>query len=158
MKPVRRDLYSASEVARLSGATLRSVRYWALTGILQPTSDSDRAGTGTHRAFTREEIVVACVVRYFSDKGLQIGQLAPLSQTVRFIFFAPDAFPFLRAAIRDEQPIYLSITDSGTIKLSDDSTIKDESLKQFTEMTTAVPGFSAVLLNAVFAPLRTEWL
>jgi DNA-binding transcriptional MerR regulator len=151
-------LYTASEVAGLSGSTQRTIRYWGLVGILQPTADSTNSGTGVHRTFTREECVVACVVRYFGDKGLQVGQLMPLSHNVRFTFFTPNASPFLRAAIRDEQRIYMTMTDTGSIRLSDEAEIRDVATKLLTEMSEAVPGFIGVLLNAVFAPLRAEWI
>jgi DNA-binding transcriptional MerR regulator len=107
-------LYSASDVARLSGAPLRAVRYWALTRVLEAAPESDRAGTGKHRQFSKQEVLIACVVQYFSSRGLQVGQLTNISKTLRAAILSDEwTLDCLNGAIRDDFKVYMILLDSG---------------------------------------------
>ena len=107
-------MYSAADVARLSGAPLRTVRYWALSRVLEAEPESDRAGTGKHRQFSKQEVLIACVVQYFSSRGLQVGQLTSISETLRAALVSDEwSLDCLNGAIRDEFRVYMSLPDSG---------------------------------------------
>ena len=66
-------MFFNSDVARLSGAPMHTIRYWAQTHVLEAVRD--QTGTGHHRQFSREEVVIASVVQYFSSRGLQVEHL-----------------------------------------------------------------------------------
>jgi hypothetical protein len=107
-------LYSASDVARLSGAPLRAVRYWALTRVLEAAPESDRAGTGKHRQFGKEEVLIACIVQYFSSRGIQLGLLTDISKMLRAAILADEwTIDCLSGAIRDEFRVYMTVQDQG---------------------------------------------
>jgi len=44
---------------------------------------TDRAGTGTHRQFSREEAIVACLVHGFALHQIAIGELMDISRAIR---------------------------------------------------------------------------
>lgn len=179
-------MYSASDVSRLAGAPLRSVRYWALTRVLEAVPSSDRAGTGHHRQFSREEVIIACIVQYFSTKGLQVGQLTKISKTLREEIFTDDvSVGYLNSAIRDEFKVFMIVPDAGWItffgrgitdKVDKETRIFSDKEKVagmlirgpadavdqevagiFRWVTNENPGFIALLLNGCFSRLRSEW-
>jgi len=184
-------LYSASDVARLSGAPLRTVRYWALTRVLEAAPESDRAGTGKHRQFSKQEVVIACIVQYFSSRGRQIGQLTDISKTLRAALLSDEwSWDCLNGAIRDAFKVYMVLPDLGLeygwISLYSTSppihngsplsqaivatingvaktvmVIRSATTAElagiFWRMTNENQGVDAVLLNACFSRLRSEW-
>jgi hypothetical protein len=107
-------LYSASDVARLSGAPLRSVRYWALTRVLEAEPESDRAGMGHHRKFGKVEAIIACIVQYFSSRDLQVGYLTVISKRLRAALLGDEwALDCLRGAIRNDFKVFMVVPDQG---------------------------------------------
>ena len=177
------SLYSASDVARLSGAPLRTVRYWALTRVLEAAPESDRAGTGKHRQFSKQEVLIACIVQYFAVKGLQVGHLTKISKTFReSILTDAVAVSCLDGAISNAFKVFMIVPDwhrGGWITLCSERSISeiimgaDQGGKKVAALilpTTAEelagifrqandenPGFIAVLLNGCFSRLRQEW-
>jgi hypothetical protein len=110
-------LYSTSDVARLSGAPLRSVRYWALTRVLEAEAESDRAGMGHHRKFSKEEVIIACIVQCFSLRGLQgpgVGPLTTIAKYLRNAILADERMlECLSGAIRNDFRVYMTVQDEG---------------------------------------------
>jgi hypothetical protein len=151
------EFYTASDVARLSGATLRSIRYWALTQVLEATPESDRAGTGKHRQFNREEIVIACIIQYFAERGLQVGQLTSLSRVIRGHFAIVGIQNSVKDAIRNDAKLYMIVPDRGGIALISEKFLPGNCDQSFLSLTNESPGFIAVLLNGLFSRLRSEW-
>lgn len=153
------EFYSASDVARLSGATLRSVRYWALTQVLQATPDSDRAGTGKHRQFSPDEVVIACILNYFAGKGLQVGELGAISNAIREVSrrTGHSIIWDMGAAIKDDDKLYMIIKDGGGYILMSGRILAVNCEGLFTSLNNQTPGFIAVLLNGLFSRLRSEW-
>jgi DNA-binding transcriptional MerR regulator len=101
-----------SDVARLSGAPMHTIRYWAQTHVLEAVRD--QTGTGHHRQFSREEVIIACVIQYFSSRGLQVGQLTNISKTLRAAILSDEsALACLNGAIRDDFKVYMIAPDLG---------------------------------------------
>jgi hypothetical protein len=46
-------------------------------------SSTDRAGTGTHRRFSRDEAIIACILHGFALHQIAIGELIVISDAVR---------------------------------------------------------------------------
>ncbi|MHC2334471.1 DNA-binding transcriptional MerR regulator [Bradyrhizobium sp. USDA 4454] len=80
------DLYSLADLARITGAKRRSIQLWADAGVIVPEGDTDRAGTGTHRKFSRDEAIIACLIHPFAARQIAIGELIAISKSVRQSF------------------------------------------------------------------------
>jgi hypothetical protein len=110
-------LFSPSDVARLSGAPLRSIRYWALTRVLEAEPESDRAGMGHHRKFSKEEVIIASIVQCFALRGLQgpgVGPLTTISKYLRTAIRADERMlDCLSGAIRNDFKVYMTVQDEG---------------------------------------------
>jgi len=75
--------YSLADLTKLTGAKRRSVQLWAEAGVIQAKRETERAGTGTHRRFSRREAIIACIVKVFADGRVSIGVLKAIAQAVR---------------------------------------------------------------------------
>jgi DNA-binding transcriptional MerR regulator len=106
-------LYSSSELARLSGAPLRAVRYWSLCRLLVAAPESDRAGTGKHRQFNEQEVLIASVIQAFASQGLPLGLLTDISKTLRAALLSDEwAMDCLKGAIHGDFRVYMVVADS----------------------------------------------
>ena len=74
---------SLSEVTRLTGAKSRSIQLWADAGILQPHEETRGAGTGTHRLFPKEEVIIAALLIPLASLGVQKRWLHLFADVVR---------------------------------------------------------------------------
>jgi hypothetical protein len=75
--------FALADLARVTGAKRRSLQLWADAGVIMADSLTDRAGTGTHRRFSRDETIIACVIRAFASHQIAIGELIEISKGVR---------------------------------------------------------------------------
>jgi DNA-binding transcriptional MerR regulator len=80
---VRNVDFALADLARITGAKRRSLQLWADAGVIVAESQTDRAGTGTHRRFSRDEAIVACIIRAFASHQIAIGELLDISRAVR---------------------------------------------------------------------------
>jgi hypothetical protein len=78
MKP-----YSLADLARITGAKPRSVQLWADAGVVKAIPETERAGSGTHRQFTRDEAMIACIVAAFAERKVAIGGLIEIGEAIR---------------------------------------------------------------------------
>ena len=76
--------YTLADLARVTGAKRRSLQLWADSKIIIAHGGTDRAGTGTHRRFSRREAIVACVIHAFALHQIAIGELFRIALVVRF--------------------------------------------------------------------------
>jgi hypothetical protein len=95
--------YTLADLERVTGAKRRSLQLWADAGVIKAMKGTNRAGTGTHRTFSREEAIVACVVYAFALHQIAIGELLSISTKVREALHsrkgrAPTADEYKRAA------------------------------------------------------------
>jgi hypothetical protein len=152
-------LYSLSDVARLSGASKRSIQYWALTRVLETLPETDRAGTGKHRNFSREEVVIACVINALSQKGLQVGRLTFIAKGFRHAYLQVKHLrETVEGAILNDDRVFLTVTQAGHVHLLSDKHSKTRDLFEiFSETSEDMPNIDILLLNGCFANLRPEW-
>lgn len=75
--------FSLADLTALTGAKRRSVQLWAEAGVLQADLSTERAGTGVHRRFARDEAMVALLVAPFADLRVSIGMLKLLGDQFR---------------------------------------------------------------------------
>jgi hypothetical protein len=77
------DGYSLKDLVEITGAKRRSIQLWADAGIIRALPSTERAGTGVHRLFTREEAIVACVIHAFALRQISIGELQFIAGSIR---------------------------------------------------------------------------
>jgi hypothetical protein len=75
--------YTLADVVRMSRAKRRSVQLWADAGIIRAYGITERKGTGTHRQFARDEIIIASIINVFSQRQVAIGELQRLGTAIR---------------------------------------------------------------------------
>ncbi|RVD21015.1 hypothetical protein [Mesorhizobium sp. M4B.F.Ca.ET.017.02.2.1] len=101
--------YSLSDLTKITGAKRRSVQFWAECGAILADKDTERAGTGTHRRFSRDEAMVSCVIAYFAQMHVELPQLTDLA--AKFREMLPGIRHFVEQAISDEMVVYLIVQD-----------------------------------------------
>lgn len=79
----RRAEYTVTEIARIAGAKPRSVQHWAASGILLPSPQTDRQGTGTARRFEGDEVVIACLMQPLLERQISIGEMLGIAFVIR---------------------------------------------------------------------------
>ncbi|MCK1330273.1 hypothetical protein IVB57_18260 [Bradyrhizobium sp. CW9] len=96
--------YTLSDLSRAAGARPRSVQLWADAGIIKAASATDRAGSGTHRRFSRQEVIIACIVAAFAEQKIAIGGLTQIANRLRALSELRDRtqgkIDFLEEALR----------------------------------------------------------
>jgi hypothetical protein len=75
--------YSLADVVNISGGKRRSVQLWAEAGAIRAFSRTDRRGTGTHRRFSRDEVIIACCLNGLARRQVGIGELARIGKALR---------------------------------------------------------------------------
>jgi hypothetical protein len=75
--------YALADLTRVTGAKRRSLQLWADAGVIIAESLTDRAGTGTHRRFSKDEAVIACIIRAYASHQIAIGELIEISKDIR---------------------------------------------------------------------------
>jgi hypothetical protein len=75
--------YSLADVVNITGGKRRSVQLWADAGAIHALPRTDRRGTGTHRRFSRDEVIIACCVNSLARRQVGIGELARIGKALR---------------------------------------------------------------------------
>jgi hypothetical protein len=75
--------YTLAGLARASKAKRRSLQLWADAGILRAYRGTERKGTGTHRLFGRDEVIIASIINVFGQRQVAIGEMQRLGLAIR---------------------------------------------------------------------------
>jgi hypothetical protein len=75
--------YSLADVVKLSGGRRRSVQLWAEAGALRALPRTERRGSGTHRRFSRDEVIIACCLNALGSRQVGIGELVRIGRALR---------------------------------------------------------------------------
>ena len=81
--------YELSDIVRITGAKRRTVQFWAESGALKGNPITERAGSGVHRTFSQDEVLIACILNGFARKGIAIGWIIQSAEIVRRVIEAP---------------------------------------------------------------------
>ena len=112
------DDYTLADLTRITGARRRSVQLWAEAGVIKAAPATERAGTGTHRRFSRDEAIIACIVSAFARRQMPVGQLLRISAVLRGGLDNPADYPEMRyefeKAIYDQGRIFFVLKGAGT--------------------------------------------
>jgi hypothetical protein len=95
--------YTLADLARISKAKRRSLQLWADAGIIRAYAGTERKGTGTHRLFGRDEVIIASILNGFSRRQVAIGELQRLGLAIRHFLDAGAERVALEEAIQGEQ-------------------------------------------------------
>jgi hypothetical protein len=67
----------------MSGGKRRSVQLWAEAGAIKAFSRTDKRGTGTHRRFSRDEVIIASCINGLARRQVGIGELIRIGRGLR---------------------------------------------------------------------------
>jgi hypothetical protein len=98
-----KDTYALRDLVNLTRAGRRTIQFWADHGVLVADKGTDHAGTGTHRRFSRDEAIVACLIHAFALRQIGIGELIGISKMIREILADPESRKEINQAIIDEK-------------------------------------------------------
>ena len=143
-------LYTLADLTRFTGAKRRSAQLWAEGGVLIAEQQSNCQGTGTHRLFSRDEVIVACVVAAFALDSFPIGRLIQIAQSVRTVLQNQKDRDLVSQAIYDTDRVYLAYDQTGRPTFF--SKMPLEFLLD--EMNDSNVKSNIVFLNGCFARLR----
>jgi hypothetical protein len=129
------DGYTLADLTRITGARRRSVQLWAEAGVIRAAPATERAGTGTHRRFSRDEAIIACIVSAFARRQMPIGQLLQISSLIRSGLDNPEDYPEIRyeieKAVYDQGKVFFILKGSGTPGYVDSFGPHDEHVDHF---------------------------
>jgi hypothetical protein len=75
--------FTLSTLAEIARMPKRAVQLWADAGVIKANPSTMLAGSGVHRRFKREEVIVACILAPFAKQKMAIGGLQSAASTVR---------------------------------------------------------------------------
>jgi hypothetical protein len=76
-------LFALADITRITGAKRRTVQLWAEAGAIKADAVTERAGSGVHRTFSKEEVIIACVLNGFARNAISIGFLIRTAEVIR---------------------------------------------------------------------------
>ena len=82
-------MYTLADITRITGAKRRTVQLWAEAGAIKADPITERAGSGVHRTFSKEEVLIACVLNGFARHAISIGSLIRAAEGVRLGIINP---------------------------------------------------------------------
>ena len=75
--------YSLADVVGLTGGKRRSIQLWAEAGAILAYPRTEKRGTGTHRRFSRDEVIIACCLNGLARRQIGIGELVRIGVAIR---------------------------------------------------------------------------
>ncbi|QKC84384.1 hypothetical protein [Mesorhizobium sp. NZP2077] len=105
--------YTLADLTRIVGAKRRTIQLWAEAGAIKADDETERAGTGTHRRFSRREALIACLLKPFADYQMSIGFLIGIADSIRDEGAAAWRWELLERAIQDESMVYMLLRRFG---------------------------------------------
>jgi hypothetical protein len=75
--------FTLAHVAAAAGVKPRTAQIWAEAGAIVPVRGTDRRGTGVHRRFNRDEVMIACILASPAKLQMSIGTLIAIAGRVR---------------------------------------------------------------------------
>lgn len=144
-------LYTLADLVRVTGAKRRSLQLWADAGVIRAKKGTNRAGTGTHRLFSRDEAIVACIIHAFALHQMSIGELLNISRAAPRYPDSPLRRIFVEPTIRGESDavmVFSSWREKGHVLFGVSYSHADDQnlLSQFLlEALSRPEGFASVI-------------
>jgi hypothetical protein len=99
-------LFTLADLTSVTGAKRRSVQLWADAKVIVADPSTERAGSGVHRVFSRNETLIACVIAVFAKEGVQIGKLLEISAELRKLVRTGSQKERIEAAVNSNHRFY----------------------------------------------------
>lgn len=103
--------FTLADLTKLTGVKRRTVQLWAEAAVIEAMADTERAGTGVHRRFSRQEAMIACVLAPLTLFQLSIGALKWTAAHIRETF--NDDSQRIERVVREGLPLYLLIATNA---------------------------------------------
>jgi hypothetical protein len=117
-------LYALSDIVRLTGSKTRSCQLWADAGAIQADPATMREGPGVHRSFSKDEVIIACVLAAFALDKAPIGRLVRVGGSVRSMLRDGHWRTKIYSAIHGGEKVYLISDQRNTsIYVADTATL-----------------------------------
>jgi DNA-binding transcriptional MerR regulator len=161
--------YTVADVINATGLKRRTVQFWADRGVIRATKATQEGGSGVHRSFTRNELIVACILHpialgWQGDQTRTLSELTQVANHIRLLVKAPVACDDFEQAIAGTGQFYLILTwiFGDEIKVTSVETAmpnlreaKSYDFRAMFQTLEQTPGRSEVLyLNEWLRPLR----
>jgi DNA-binding transcriptional MerR regulator len=106
--------YSISDIAAATALPKRTIQFWADKGVLKASALTSDAGKGTHRSFSADELVIACLVHPLSlgHRGNQvrsIGELKEISKNLRSLVKGQATKDYFQEAMAGKNTCFLTL-------------------------------------------------
>jgi hypothetical protein len=75
--------FSLAQLVKVTGGKRRSVQLWAEAAAILAYPTTEKRGTGTHRKFSRDEAIIACVLNALAKRQVGIGELVRIGRGIR---------------------------------------------------------------------------
>jgi DNA-binding transcriptional MerR regulator len=107
--------YTVADIIKATGLKRRTVQFWADRGVINATRATQSSGQGVHRSFTRNELIIACVLHPLSlgwrgDQTRSLGELIELAKILRTLLRTPVTHRDFDEAISSDDDVYLIVT------------------------------------------------
>jgi len=102
-----------ADLIKATNASPRTIKFWVDQGLIRATKASEGGGHGVHRQFTRNELILACLLLPLSigwrgDQTRTLSELKELAKEVRFVIAIEQEC--IEKAIEGRRPYYLVLT------------------------------------------------
>jgi len=105
--------FTLADLTKLTSAKRRSVQIWAEAGVIQAIPETERAGTGTHRRFSRSEAIIACLINAWARRQQPVGVLQRIAALFREGLENPYIRKSIDKAINGNGEIYVILRGEG---------------------------------------------
>jgi hypothetical protein len=104
--------YTVADVIKATGLKRRTVQFWADKEVIHATKATQEGGSGVYRSFTRNEVIIACLIHPLSlgwrrDQTRSLGELKELARSLRHLLRFREDFD---AAIAGNGQFYFILT------------------------------------------------
>ncbi|MGO8738800.1 hypothetical protein [Rhodoblastus sp.] len=116
-----------SQLVEIAHSERREIQFWVETGALIPEGHTHGGGRGVHRKFSRDEVIIACILRALANSGTGIHSLKFASTALRDVYLKEKGpRSYIEKSISNKAKVYLVYSGSRDFVLLCDPE-KDES-------------------------------
>ncbi len=81
MSTQREITYSTGETSKLTGASIKQVRYWESRGYLSDPVERNVCGKIAYFRFTQNHVEIICAIKGYLDQGYTLARAADLAMS-----------------------------------------------------------------------------
>jgi hypothetical protein len=105
--------YTVADLIKATEANPRTIKFWVDQGMIRATKASEGGGHGVHRQFTRNELILACLlwplaIGWRGDQTRTLSELKELAKNIRLVIATEEEC--IEKAIEGRRPYYMVLT------------------------------------------------